>query len=91
MVVFFNGSTFFEPVDPEDGRSVVQFAADDSIITSGFCWPETTKLIKGKTYLAHFSRGKGHVIAFAGDPNYRAMFPGIQRLFMNACLFGPGQ
>ena len=91
MSVFFNGSTFFKPIDPEKGRNVVQFAADDEIIVSGFCWPETKELIKGKTYLAHFSLGQGHVIAFAGDPNYRAMFPGLQRLFINACLFGPGQ
>ncbi len=29
-------------------------------------------------------------MAFADDPNYRAMYPALQRLFINAVLFGPG-
>ena len=31
-----------------------------------------------------------HVVAFTDDPNFRAMYPGLQRLFINAALFGPG-
>ena len=37
------------------------------------------------------SLGDGHIIGFADDPNYRAMYPATQRLFYNAVLFGPGQ
>ncbi len=91
MNVFMHGSLFFEPVRKDDGRNLIQFADQEEVITSGFCWPDTKKLLPGKTYLAYFSTGKGHVIAFAGDPNYRAMYPSLQRLFLNACLFGPGQ
>jgi hypothetical protein len=36
------------------------------------------------------SLGAGHVIGFADDPNFRAMCPETQRLFLNAVLFGPG-
>ena len=89
--VFVTGNMFFAPPDPEKGRSVVRFAAAEGILASGFCFPETKQLLAGTTYLAHFAQGEGHVIAFAGDPNYRAMYPGLQRLFINACLFGPGQ
>jgi hypothetical protein len=91
LSVFFNGSTFYESVEPEKGRSIVRFSAEDDPVISGFCWPKTEELLKGKTYLAYFPMGSGHVVAFAGDPNYRAMFPGLQRLFINACFFGPGQ
>jgi hypothetical protein len=89
--VFVQGSRFFEPIDPENGRSVVHFASEGNVLASGFCWPETAELLPGKTYLAYFALGQGHVVAFAGDPNYRAMFPSLQRLFINAVLLGPGQ
>jgi hypothetical protein len=40
--------------------------------------------------LAYQAKGSGHIIAFADDPNYRAMYPALQRLFVNSVLFGPG-
>jgi hypothetical protein len=89
--LFCNSNVFFEPLEPADGRNVVQLGAEDTLLTSGFCWPETRKLIAGKTFLACKSVGDGHIIAFAGDPNYRAMYPSMQRLFINACFLGPGQ
>jgi hypothetical protein len=88
---FFHGDIAFEPLPPTTGRSLVEFAAEDELLVSGFCWPETKPLIAGKTYLAYQPLGKGHIVAFAADPNFRAMFPSLQRLFVNACLFGPGQ
>ncbi len=91
MSVFFHGNVFFQPLRKEDGRNLIQFADQEDVVVSGFCWPETKKLLAGKTYLAYFPTGEGHVIAFAGDPNFRAMYPSLQRLFLNACLFGPGQ
>ena len=33
---------------------------------------------------------KGHVVGFTGDPNFRAMYPALQRLFINAVMFSPG-
>ena len=32
----------------------------------------------------------GYIFAFTDDPNYRAMYPGVQRLFINAVLLGLG-
>ena len=34
--------------------------------------------------------GRGHVVAFAEDPNFRAYFDGLNGLFMNAVFLGPG-
>jgi transketolase N-terminal domain/subunit len=31
-----------------------------------------------------------HLIAFTDDPNYRGMYPSLQRLFINAAMFGAG-
>jgi hypothetical protein len=38
----------------------------------------------------HEPLGRGHVIAFAEDPNYRAYAEATQLLFINAVLLGAG-
>ena len=44
-----------------------------------------------KAFLMHQPLGRGHVVAFAEDPNYRAYAEATQLLFMNAVLLGPGR
>ena len=34
--------------------------------------------------------GRGQIILFADDPNFRGYFWGTSRLFLNAVLLGPG-
>jgi hypothetical protein len=77
------------PLKPTDGRNLVNFAARD-LLASGFCWPDTLALLAGKPLVLYQNLGRGHVVAFADDPNYRAMTPAIQRFFLNAVFFGPG-
>jgi hypothetical protein len=77
------------PLKPTDGRNLVSFATRD-LLASGFCWPETLELMAGKPLVLYQSLGRGHVVAFADDPNYRAMAPTTQRFFLNAVFFGPG-
>jgi Zinc carboxypeptidase len=77
------------PLKPTDGRNLVSFASRD-LLVSGFCWPQTLELMAGKPLVLYQSLGKGHVVAFADDPNYRAMTPTTQRFFLNAVFFGPG-
>ena len=51
---------------------------------------QTLELMAGKPLVLYQSLGKGHVVAFADDPNYRAMTPVSQRFFLNAVFLGPG-
>lgn len=88
--VFYTGNLIFEPMLPTAGRNLVTFVSQKELLSSGFCWPKTLELLANTPYMTHQSMGKGHVIAFADDPNYRAMYPAVQRLFVNAVLFGPG-
>ena len=44
-----------------------------------------------KAFLIHQSVGRGQLVAFAEDPNYRAYAEATQLLFMNAVLLGPGR
>jgi hypothetical protein len=88
--VFMNGSLILAPLKPTAGRNLVTFATSDQFVASGFCWPETVKQLAGKPYVLYQSLGDGHIIGFAEDPNFRAMHPGVQRLFLNAVFLGPG-
>jgi len=90
MDVFYQGNTILTPPAPSRGRSLVSFLAKPDVLTSGFCWPETLEVVAETPYLIHEPLGSGHVVAFTDDPNYRAMYPAAQRLFLNAVLFGPG-
>lgn len=42
-------------------------------------------------FVLQSSMGRGQVIAFAEDPNYRAYTEATMLLFMNAVLLGPGR
>ena len=88
--VFYQGNVMLTPPDVTKGRSLVTFVSKPDVMTSGFCWPETLDLVAETPYLLYESLGTGHVVAFTDDPNYRAMYPATQRLFLNAVLFGPG-
>ena len=44
-----------------------------------------------RAYLVHQSHGRGQVVAFAEDPNYRAFCDGLNLLFMNGVFFGPAE
>jgi hypothetical protein len=33
--------------------------------------------------------GRGRIVLFADDPNYRHLWPSLNRLFLNAVLIGP--
>lgn len=90
MDVFYQGNTILTPPAPSKGRSLVSFLAKSNVLTSGFCWPETLEVVAETPYLIYEPLGAGHVVAFTDDPNYRAMYPATQRLFLNAVLFGPG-
>nr|MBA3886582.1 hypothetical protein [Acidobacteriota bacterium] len=45
-------------------------------------------LLAERAYLMHQPMGRGHIIAFAEDPNYRAYAEATQLLFINAVLLG---
>lgn len=88
--VFYSGNLVLKPILSTAGRNLVTFAGQKDLLTSGFCWPKTLELIAETPYLTYQSLSRGHIIAFTDDPNYRAMYPSLQRFFINAVLFGPG-
>ncbi|MCA8960147.1 MAG: hypothetical protein KDC38_06520 [Planctomycetes bacterium] len=65
-----------------DARDVGAFPEDPAL--SGYISEENEKKIGKRVYLAEESVGRGHVILFADDPNFRLFWRGLTRLFLNA-------
>jgi hypothetical protein len=70
-------------------RVVARIATGERAKISGHAWPETLERIGGAVFAYEERVGRGRVIAFAEDPNYRAYFRGANRLFLNAVILGP--
>ena len=58
---------------------------------SGVVWDDIRPQLANKAFLVHQPEGRGQLIAFTEDPNYRAYTESTMLLFMNAVLLGPGR
>jgi len=84
--VLHNSAYIFKP--SREGTHAVSYAKDN-LRLSGYLWPDTEKRIGGTPYLMDEISGRGHVILFADDPNFRLVWPRLTRLFVNAVFFAP--
>jgi len=57
-------------------------------LLSGYISNQNLKIIQKSTILNVSSYGKGNVISFAENPNFRAFWYGTTKLFWNAVFFG---
>ena len=85
------GSRVFSPITLDKGANVGRYAAQDKLLLSGIAWDESRPQLASKAFLIHQPVGRGQLIAFAEDPNYRAYAEATQLLFINAVLLGPGK
>ena len=84
------GSRVFAPLKLDAGVNVGVYAPADRLVAGGLVWKEAQPLLAERAFLMHQPLGRGHVIAFAEDPNYRAYAEATGLLFINAVLLGPG-
>jgi len=84
----YEGSRVFAPLRLDAGVNVGTYAPADRLVAAGLVWKEAQPLIAERAFLMHQPTGRGHVIAFAEDPNYRAYSEATQLLFINAVLLG---
>ncbi len=71
-----------------DGTAVASYAKEN-LRVSGFIWPDTEKRLAGTPHVIAEKLGRGHVILFAEDPNFRLLWPRLTRLFANAMWLAP--
>jgi hypothetical protein len=88
LVVLLTGDTFLRP--SKNGANVVTFNSEGQLTVAGFTWPDNTEeLLRGTAYLIDEPTGRGHVILFAEDPNFRYLWRTSSQMFMNAVLLAP--
>ncbi|MFL5579422.1 MAG: M14 family zinc carboxypeptidase [Gemmatimonadaceae bacterium] len=80
---------YVAPRDLRAGEAVVRVAPAASLRIAGYLWPEVPARLAGSPYLWTERVGRGRVIGFAGDPNFRDLWRGLLPLFANAVFFGP--
>ena len=63
---------------------------DLNVRMSGLVWPEASQRIANSAYLTREKIGKGQVILFSGEPNFRGSTIGTNRIWLNAVIYGSG-
>jgi hypothetical protein len=63
---------------------------DLNIRMSGLVWPEASTRIANSAYLTQERYGKGQIILFSGEPNFRGSSLGTNRLWLNSVVYGSG-
>ncbi|MCL5289008.1 MAG: M14 family metallopeptidase, partial [Acidobacteria bacterium] len=87
--VMVDSNNIFTPLKLDRGTNVATYYPENEALLSGFTYEATRKQTGNKAYLMHQPTGRGNVIAFAEEPNYRAFMDGLNILFLNGVLFGP--
>jgi hypothetical protein len=89
--VVHDSSNILTPIKRNRGTNVVRYAKREQLVRAGFVWDDNLKQLPEKAYLVHQPHGRGHVIAFAEDPNVRAFADGLNLLLLNAVLLTAGR
>ncbi len=86
-----NGREIFTPIKLDKGINAAVYVGPEDVVASGYMWEENRKQIAYKPLVIVQKEGRGNVIAFTSDPNYRAFMDGMNVLFLNAVLRGPAR
>lgn len=85
MPVFREGTGMLEkPANP----FTTPVAYTDKPLLAGYVSKENEKLLKGSASVICNPAGRGQVISFSDNPNFRAFWFGTSKLFINAVFFG---
>jgi hypothetical protein len=67
-----------------------RFADIERLHLGGLLWPETAGRMANTAYVTREAVGRGQVILFLNEPEFRGWTLGTRRLLLNALLLGPG-
>jgi hypothetical protein len=83
------GRAIYTPIKADKGINAAYFDAADKLLASGYLWSENRKQMAYKPLVVAGTSGRGVVVGFTEDPNFRAMLDGMNVLFLNAVFRGP--
>ncbi len=70
------------------GTNVAWFTRSPKV--SGYASPETADRLTDRPFLVDQPRGRGHVVMYVEDPNFRLFWYGLNRMFLNSVFFLAG-
>ena len=85
-LALFRNSTLFIRADTKSYNNPIQYTKNP--LLSGYISKENTKLIKKTLPFKVEKLGKGRVLVFTDNTNFRAFWYGTNKLLMNAIFFG---
>jgi len=88
--VLVGGRSIYSPLKRDRGVNAVIFEAPDQLLASGYLWEENRKQLAFKPFIVVGSEGRGAVVGFTSDPNFRAFMDGLNVAFLNAVFRFPG-
>ncbi len=83
------GRAIYAPVKADKGINAAYYDAADKLVVSGHLWAENKKQMAFKPLVVSGTSGRGVVVGFTQDPNFRAIGDGMNVLFLNAIFRGP--
>ncbi|MBL8217582.1 MAG: peptidase M14 [Bryobacterales bacterium] len=86
-----NGREIYTPIKLDKGINAAVYVGPEEVVASGYMWEENRKQIAYKPLVIVQREGRGNVIGFTSDPNYRAFMDGMNVLLLNAVLRGPAR
>jgi hypothetical protein len=87
--VMVTGHAIYTPLKADKGVNAAYFQAADSVLASGLLWSDLRRQIAYKPLVITEDAGRGVVIGFTADPNFRGIEDGMNILFLNAIFRGP--
>ena len=85
-VALFRNTTLFIKPDKKSYNNPIQYTSKP--LLSGYISKENAKLIKNSVPFRVQRMGRGKVVVFTDNTNFRAFWYGTNKLFMNAIFFG---
>ncbi len=85
------GRNIYSPITMDKGVNAAVFLGPDELLASGYLWEENRKQLAYKPLVIVQEHGRGLVVGFTADPNYRAFMDGTNVLFLNAVFRGPAR
>ncbi len=85
-VALFRNTTLFMKADKKSYNNPIQYT--DNPLLSGYISKENAKIIKNTVPFKVQRLGRGRVIVFTDNTNFRAFWYGTNKLLMNAIFFG---
>lgn len=86
-----DGRAIFTPIKLNKGFNPAVFTGPDELMASGYMWEDNRKQPPFKPLVIVQNEGRGLIIAFTANPNFRASADGMNMLFLNAVVRGPAR